>query len=122
MIGRFILTASFALLLSAPALAQDAQPIHGMALHGAPKYAADFTHLDYVNPDAPKGGNMRMSAVGSFDSLNAYIIKGSPAAGMGMIQETLLQQTGLWPDREHDGSAGRSQLGRIQPTPGSQMA
>lgn len=93
MIGKFLLTASFALMLSWPALAQDVQPVHSMALHGAPKYTADFQHLDYVNPNAPKGGTMRMSAVGSFDSLNGYIIKGSPAAGLGMIHETLLQQT-----------------------------
>lgn len=93
MIGKLLLTASAVLLFSFPALAQDAAPIHGMALHGAPKYAADFQHLDYVNPDAPKGGTLRMSAVGTFDSMNGYIIKGSPASGLNMIYETLLQQT-----------------------------
>lgn len=109
MIGKLLLTASLALLLTAPAIAQETSspaihtvpaanaasiaPVHGMALHGAPKYAADFRHLDYVNPDAPKGGTLRMSAVGTFDSLNGYIIKGSPASGLGMIHETLLQQT-----------------------------
>ncbi|QQG37461.1 MAG: ABC transporter substrate-binding protein [Micavibrio aeruginosavorus] len=107
--GKLLLTASLALLLTAPAIAQETSspaihtvpaanaasiaPVHGMALHGAPKYAADFRHLDYVNPDAPKGGTLRMSAVGTFDSLNGYIIKGSPASGLGMIHETLLQQT-----------------------------
>ncbi len=97
---KFILTVLSLFLLPLSAMAQDTPsaaaaptPIHGMALHGAPKYAADFKHLDYVNPDAPKGGTMRMSAVGTFDSLNGYIVKGSPAAGLGMIQETLLQQT-----------------------------
>ena len=93
MIGKFLLTASLALMLSWPVMAQDATPVHGMALHGAPKYAADFQHLDYVNPDAPKGGIMRMSALGSFDSLNPYIVKGVPASGLGMIYESLLQQT-----------------------------
>ena len=93
MIGKFLLTASLALMLSWPVMAQDATPVHGMALHGAPKYAADFRHLDYVNPDAPKGGIMRMSALGSFDSLNPYIVKGVPASGLGMIYESLLQQT-----------------------------
>lgn len=93
MFRRLFLTVVPVLALSFPALAQDASPVHGLALHGAPKYAADFQHLDYVNPDAPKGGVMRMSAVGSFDSLNGYIIKGSPGAGLGMIQETLLDQT-----------------------------
>lgn len=64
-----------------------------MALHGEPKYAADFTHLEYTNPDAPKGGRFRMGAVGSFDSLNPFIIRGMPAAGMGMIYETLLEKS-----------------------------
>lgn len=72
---------------------QDIAPVHGMALHGTPKYAADFDHLDYVNPDAPKGGTMRMSAIGTFDSLNPFIIKGTPASGISMIYETLMEQT-----------------------------
>ena len=90
MIGKFLLTASFALLLSCPAMAQDAQPVHGMALHGVPKYAADFKNLDYVNPEAPKGGVMRMSAVGSFDSLNPYIIKGEAADGVDSLTNVSL--------------------------------
>lgn len=62
-------------------------------MHGAPKYAADFTHLDYVNPDAPKGGTLRLSALGTFDSLNPYIVKGMAADGLGLAYETLLEQT-----------------------------
>lgn len=93
MLGKLLLTAAFALIFTAPAFAQDATPVHGMALHGAPKYAADFKHLDYVNPEAPKGGTFRLSALGTFDSLNGYIVKGAPAAGLGMIHETLMSQT-----------------------------
>jgi microcin C transport system substrate-binding protein len=78
-------SASFALLFP--------RKLHALALHGEPKYAADFTHFEYVNPDAPKGGRFRMGAVGSFDSLNPFIIRGMPAAGMGMIYETLLEKS-----------------------------
>lgn len=55
---------------------------HAAALHGSPKYPKDFTHLDYVNPNAPKGGILRSAAIGSFDSLNPFIVKGQPAAGI----------------------------------------
>lgn len=61
-----------------------------IAMHGAPKYATDFTHLDYVNPDAPKGGTLKNSAIGTFDSLNPFIIKGSPAGGMAYLGQSLI--------------------------------
>jgi len=63
---------------------------HALSLIGEPKYGPDFTQLDYVNPDAPKGGHVRLSAIGGFDSLNPYIIKGLPAAGIGLVYETLM--------------------------------
>ena len=56
--------------------------VHGLSLIGAPKYPADFKHYDYVNPDAPKGGVVRFSVTGTFDSLNAIIEKGNPAVGL----------------------------------------
>jgi microcin C transport system substrate-binding protein len=61
---------------------------HAIAMHGEPKYGSDFKHFDYVNPDAPKGGTLVLSASGTFDSFNPFIIKGSsgPVAGI----ETLL--------------------------------
>lgn len=68
-------------------------PVHGIAMHGEPKYGPDFPHLDYVNPDAPKGGELRMAAIGSFDSLNAFIVKGETAAGLGYLYDTLLTST-----------------------------
>ena len=66
-----------------------ASPGHGFAMHGSPKYPADFTHFDYVNPDAPKGGSVTLATIGSFDSLNPFIIQGSPATGLGLIFDTL---------------------------------
>jgi microcin C transport system substrate-binding protein len=56
---------------------------HGIAMHGDLKYPADFAHFDYVNPRAPKGGELRLAqAPGTFDSFNPFIIKGNPAAGV----------------------------------------
>lgn len=62
---------------------------HAIAMHGEPKYPPGFTHFDYVNPDAPKGGTLNLAATGTFDSFNAYIPKGNPA-GAGTANETLL--------------------------------
>ena len=56
-----------------------AQPVHGIAMHGAPALPADFSHFPHVNPNAPKGGTLHLAVVGSFDSLNPFIIKGNPA-------------------------------------------
>jgi len=63
---------------------------HGIAMHGDLKYPAGFKHYDYVNPDAPKGGKVRMSSIGTFDSFNAFIVKGNAAAGSGSIYNTLM--------------------------------
>lgn len=83
-----------ALTLLAVPTAATAEPkvtrTHALSLADAPKYGPDFTHLDYVNPDAPKGGNVRFHTIGSFDSFNPFIIKGSPAAGLGNVFETLM--------------------------------
>lgn len=81
---------SFVSLGMAAAPAVPVTPVHGLALHGAPKYPADFTHFEYANPDAPKGGEIRLAAAGTFDTLNGYIIKGVAAPGLGMIYQTLM--------------------------------
>jgi microcin C transport system substrate-binding protein len=63
---------------------------HGLSLLGTPKYPAEFKHFDYVNPDAPKGGLVRLSQNGSFDSFNFIIPRGTPAAGITLIYDTLM--------------------------------
>jgi len=63
---------------------------HAIAMHGEPKYAPDFTHFDYVNPDAPKGGAVRLGIRGTFDSFNPEIPKGIRAAGLGYLTESLM--------------------------------
>ena len=70
-----------------------AAPVHGIAMHGTPKYGPDFEHLDYVNPDAPKGGELRRAATGTFDNLNPFIIKGVVAHGRHLVFESLLKRT-----------------------------
>lgn len=77
-------------LAAMPALAEDPKPVHGMAMHGQPKYGPDFKHFDYVNPDAPKGGMVRLAAVGTYDNLNGFILKGTPAAGASAIYDSLM--------------------------------
>jgi microcin C transport system substrate-binding protein len=56
---------------------------HGLGMGYEPKYKAGFQHFDYVNPNAPKGGKLVLSASGSFDKLNPFTLKGRPPAGMG---------------------------------------
>ncbi len=57
--------------------APDGAPMHGIAMHGDPLYPADFTHYKSVNPNAPKGGRLVQGAVGAFDSLNPFIVRGT---------------------------------------------
>ena len=68
----------------------SAKPMHGTAMHGDLKYPSDFTHFDYVNPNAPKGGVLRQAAFGSFDTFNPFVIKGNSAPGTGLVFETLM--------------------------------
>lgn len=74
---RFIVLLAF-LLLARPSWAA---PAAGMGY--MPKYPPGFTHFDYVNPAAPKGGEITLSASGSFDKLNPFTLRGVPPVGMG---------------------------------------
>ena len=68
----------------------DSNASYGIAMHGDLKYGPDFTHFDYADPAALKGGEVRMSAIGTFDNLNPYILKGVAADGLGNVFETLM--------------------------------
>ena len=70
----------------------SAEKVHGIAMHGTPKYSNNFTHLDYVNPNAPKGGTVKFGSYGSFDNLNRVAFKGSKAAGLGYVNDTLMRR------------------------------
>ncbi|HXG78136.1 MAG TPA: extracellular solute-binding protein [Methyloceanibacter sp.] len=90
---RLTIAAAFSLscLTALPAGAEEApKRHHALSLIGEPKYPAGFTHFDYVNPDAPKGGLVRIAEIGSFDSLNPVLYKGETAGGIGLITETLM--------------------------------
>lgn len=91
------------LTLAVPVAAQQTVTSHGISPFGELKYPADFAHFDYVNPDAPKGGTMSFrgtGASGTFDSLNAFILAGEPAQGLGRVYDALLapaaDEPGAW--------------------------
>ena len=71
---------------------------HGISSFGNLKYSNNFTHLDYVNPKAPKDGEISTWAFGTFDSLNRYIVKGNAAGSGNIFIETLMTETADEPD------------------------
>src|SRR3990167_1099974 len=72
----FILAIAPVTIVGAIAADNTVTVSHGMAMHGDLKYPADFTHFDYTNPDAPKGGSVTVLGYGTFDSFNPFIPKG----------------------------------------------
>jgi len=77
--------------LSGAAAEQKPGPAHALAMHGIPALPADFSHLPYANPAAPKGGRLILSQSGTFDSLNPLIVKGIAVPQMrGYVIESLL--------------------------------
>ncbi len=94
--ARLAAAAALALLSSAApdaALAQDTTVTHAYSNFGTVKYGPDFPHLDYVNPDAPKGGEFSMGTIGTFDSFNLYARDGVTAALTTIGSESLLVST-----------------------------
>jgi microcin C transport system substrate-binding protein len=83
------------LLLSAAAahLPAEITISHALALNGSPKYGAGFSHFDYVNPDAPKGGTITFHAVGTFDNFHRYALRGVSSAGSSVLYDSLMVQS-----------------------------
>ncbi|MCH8467192.1 MAG: ABC transporter substrate-binding protein, partial [Roseinatronobacter sp.] len=82
------------LALALPATAQDAPEIirtYGYSFYGDLSYAPDFEHLRYVNPDAPKGGMIAISAQGTLDSMNPIPRRGRAGVMSASIYESLLE-------------------------------
>ena len=78
----------FAAAGTAPALAAES---HAIAMHGEPALPADFTHMPYANPDAPKGGRLTWGVLGTFDSLNPLIVRGLAVQQIrGYVVESLM--------------------------------
>jgi len=80
-------------LVSFAASAQQPQGVirtHALSLLGEPALPADFTHFPWANPDAPKGGEVALTRLGSFDSFNPFILRGTPDLGVANIYDSLL--------------------------------
>jgi ABC-type oligopeptide transport system, periplasmic component len=61
-----------------------AEPLHGIAMHGQPALPANYTHFPYVDPGAKKGGKIAYGVVGTFDSLNSFVLKGMRTTARGI--------------------------------------
>ena len=85
----FNFTVIFIIFVFSSLLKAETNISHAIAMHGQPKYDAGFIHLEYVNPNAPKGGDVIFSSTGSYDSFNPFILKGTAAAGIENLYETL---------------------------------
>jgi microcin C transport system substrate-binding protein len=90
---RTVVAGGAALWVAAPTVlrAQQVNVSHGMAMHGEPKYPIDAATPEYIDPAAPKGGNAKFGAQGTFDSLHPFIIKGVPPTSLDTwsVWETL---------------------------------
>ena len=80
-------------LLPYSALAQAPLRSHALSLIGPAQLPPGFAHFPYANPDAPKGGEVALGAVGSFDSFSPHIVRGSSAAATGAIYDTLMRSS-----------------------------
>ena len=90
------LAAGMVLAPVAPLAQESAEGVtvaHGISPFGDLRYAADFPHLDYVNPDAPRGGEISVWAFGGFDSMHPYTIQGRAGALASILFESLLTGT-----------------------------
>lgn len=71
---------------------------YGLALVGDLALPAGFKHFPYVNPDAPKGGEVAIAAIGTFDSFNPFIVRGTPAAAASRVFESLMARSADEPE------------------------
>lgn len=104
MLGRFIRTIFIATSLGAAGLVPaHAQQTHGIAMHGQPALPAGFTHFPYANPQAPKGGAIHYGVIGTFDSLNPFVLQSMRTTARGLfldsdygnlVFETLMKRSG----------------------------
>ncbi|MBE7635703.1 ABC transporter substrate-binding protein [Sneathiella sp. P13V-1] len=101
MIKRAIIAFALTLLVRHGTAASE----EGIAMHGSPKYQAGFSHFSYADPAATQGGHLRLASVGSFDSLNPFIVRGNPAKGLGLIYQSLLNRSADEPFSLYSGLA-----------------
>jgi peptide/nickel transport system substrate-binding protein len=84
LVKRTLVVLALAVLLPVGANSQETAQKHGIAMLGEPALPADFSHLPYANPDAPQGGTIRYGVVGTFDSLNPFILNSMRTTARGM--------------------------------------
>ncbi|UGY19479.1 extracellular solute-binding protein [Bradyrhizobium septentrionale] len=117
-LGLGIGALSAAGLRAAPAAADNGTEMHGMSVFGDLKYPADFQQFDYINPKAPKGGAFSVipwvrgynQSYYTFNSLNAYVLKGEGAQGMDMTFATLMSRANDEPDAMYGYAAKSVQI------------
>ena len=90
---RTFLSLLFLLFISNSFAIEKLENAHAISMHGSPKYSKDFENFDYVNINAPKGGVIKLHQIGSFDTLNNFILKGSAAANLNQVHDSLLTQS-----------------------------
>ena len=96
--ARALLCGALSVALAASAIGPaSAEPVHALAMHGSPALPANFAHMPYANPDAPKGGRLVQGLLGTFDSLNPLIVRGiavqevrNQGFGRGYVYESLM--------------------------------
>jgi microcin C transport system substrate-binding protein len=92
-LGRLCAVLATLLLLgTVSAFGQSApsRPVHGIAMYGEPEYKAGFPHFRYADPNARRGGEIRLHEIGTYDSFNPFILRGVPATPTGYTYETLM--------------------------------
>ena len=100
-LGSLSLLPGFRVVAASVAHADEPAWRHGLSLFGDVKYPADFPHFDYVNPDAPRGGRVRLFTVGTFDSLNPFSFKGNPAFLVASTVDSLVKSASDEPSSEY---------------------
>ncbi len=82
MATRAMLLLACGLMFFGAATTAHAQRLHALAMHGEPRLPAGFTHFPHVDPNAPKGGRLTLGRIGTFDSLNPFIVRGTTPSGL----------------------------------------
>jgi len=87
---KTLITAIFlSILFIAQNLSAKTNISHAIAMHGEPKYNQDFISVEYISKSAEKGGDIVRSSIGTYDTFNPFTLKGTSAAGIGLLYETL---------------------------------
>ncbi len=100
-VGRAAAALALGLLAVLPAAAETGAR-HGVSVFGELKYGAEFRHFDYADPNAPKGGLLKLRWIGTFDNIQPFILKGRGAVGAGMlVHDTLMVRAADEPDAHY---------------------